>query len=174
MIMQSQNSTGWKISGPNLHRNGSPWEIIQHPVPLHLENLQQWRLYHISGEAVPVNGFTHRKKIISRGKVKPPLVQLYMLLLGFSMRRCIFMRRFHPLCSHTLNTGILWWDPLWAIFSQIKRPDCSHLSSQGRFCSLLFISMVLLWTLSHQSMSFMSSGDQNWTHYYRCGLTSSM
>lgn len=62
--------------------------------------------------------------------------------------------RFYPLCSHTLNTGILWWDRLWVIFPQIKRLNSSHLSSQGRFYSLFFILMTLLWTSFHQSLSF--------------------
>lgn len=82
--------------------------------------------------------------------------------------------RFYPLYSHTLNTGILWWDPLWAIFSQIKRLNSSHLSSEGRFYNLLFYLHGPLLDPLPSVHVFFEFWEQSWTQYYRCGLTSIM
>jgi len=38
-----------KSSGPAFHGKGSLDEFIQHPVQSHLQNLQDWGLYHVSG-----------------------------------------------------------------------------------------------------------------------------
>lgn len=79
--------------------------------------------------------------------------------------------RFHPLCSHTLNTGILWWDPLsepsFLRLKDLTAPIFPHRASSAAFC-------LSSWTLSHQSMSFLSCGGQKWTQCYSCGVTSRM
>lgn len=85
---------------------------------------------------------------------------------------CFLCRKsLYPLCSHPLCTGIPWWGSSWA-FSREKRPDSFSLFSKVRLFSTLIIVAALLRTFSSLSTSFLTYGDQHWTQYSRCNLTS--
>lgn len=81
-----------KSCGPKFCGKGSLDEINQHPLWLHLENLQWRGPHHIPGEVVTVNVCSHYKKQIFYIKMKPLPVQLvpvapYLLHVAFCEER---------------------------------------------------------------------------------------
>lgn len=75
-------------------------------------------------------------------------------------------------CLHTVSRYVDQQGSLSLLISRINRPISLSLSSQGRCSSPSITFLVFHWGLSSTLMYLLHWGGQNWTQYYRYGLTS--